>query len=63
MIELNDYTRKIIKRIAIGSAVIGVLVLTAGIYIDRPIFILSGIALLAQAYVENRIANGRYDSD
>lgn len=63
MTEINDYTKKIIKRLAIGSAVVGVIFLAVGIYIDHPIFILNGIAFLVMAYTGYGVANSRYDSD
>ena len=62
MMELNDYTKKIIKGLAIGSAVAGVLLLTVGIYSYHPIFMLGGFSFFGMAYMGYGVATSRYDS-
>ena len=59
--KLGDYTKKIVKRLAIAFAVAGVLFLVVGGYLYHPVFILGGIAFLVGAYYGFEIGNSRYD--
>ncbi|HLA94719.1 MAG TPA: hypothetical protein VK612_03285 [Pyrinomonadaceae bacterium] len=59
--RLNTHTRKIIKRIAIADAIVGMLVLTIGIYIYDPSFLICGAILFVAAFIAFGIGDAIYD--
>ena len=61
--ELNDYTKKIIRRLAIVFAGIGIVCLIIGIYLYDFASLFASFLALLMAHTSYRVGKSRHDSN